>query len=406
MAAVTAPRTRTNAGLVTLLIAYAGFVVLGLPDGLLGVAWPSLRETFGVSLDAMGLLLLPATLAYMLISTLSGRLIGAWGIGAFLLAGAAVRGLGLLAFAIAPSWGLLLLVQFTTGLGTGAIDSGFNTYVATNYSAGRLSWLHAAFGVGATIGPLIMTALLKATGAWQGGYLLVGVLQLVTAGVILVTLGQWRIKTTNGHDGQPVRTAPARATMLIPAVWLAVLVFFMYTGVEVTGGNWTYSLFTESPQRLIDPLVAGPWISLYWGSLTVGRFLTGIIVGRLGEVRLLRLSMIGAVLGALLVTIPAGMSAAFVSLAGIALLGFAQAAIFPTLIAITPARFGVEHAANAIGFQIAAAGLGVAILPGLAGVLARGISLEVVGPFMAVVALLMFALFEVGIRVAPPKTSP
>jgi fucose permease len=341
---------------------------------------------------------LPGTLAYMLASSLSGRLIGSYGIGAFLLVGALVRGLGILGLALAPTWGLLLLVMFVAGLGTGVIDSGMNTFVATNYSAGRLSWLHACFGLGATFTPLIMTAILESSGPWQGGYVLVAVLQLLLAGAIVVTYRRWRINAPlDESNGQPTKAAPARATLLIPAVGLAILTFFMYTGVEVTGGNWTFTLFTEG--RMIPTAVAGPWISLYWGSLTIGRVLSGLIVERLGELRLLRVSLVGVVLGAALITVPSET----LSVAGMVLLGLAQAAIFPTLIAITPARFGAEHAANAIGFQIAAAGLGVAALPGLAGVLAQAIGLEVIGPFMGVAALIMFGLFEVGIRLAPPR---
>ena len=153
MAASTVSKRQVQVGLIPLLISYAGFVVLGMPDGILGMAWPSMQTTFSVPLDAMGLLLLPGTVAYMLSSALSGRLIGSYGIGAFLLVGAAVRGLGFLGVAIAPSWGLLLAVLFVAGLGTGVIDSGMNTFVATNYSAGRLSWLHACFGLGATFSP-------------------------------------------------------------------------------------------------------------------------------------------------------------------------------------------------------------------------------------------------------------
>jgi len=166
--------------------------------------------------------------------------------------------------------------------------------------------------------------------------------------------------------------------------------------MEITGGNWTYTLFTQA--RGIDPARAGTWVSLYWGSLTAGRILSGLIVNRLGEVRLLRWSMIGALIGAVLLAVR---GAAAINLAGLMLVGFALAAIFPTLISITPARFGAAHAANAIGFQIAAAGLGVALLPGLAGVLAGRIGLEVIAPFLIVIGLLQWGLYEIGLRQAP-----
>ncbi|MBN2469349.1 MAG: MFS transporter, partial [Anaerolineae bacterium] len=262
-----------------------------------------------------------------------------------------------------------------------------------------LSWLHACFGLGATIGPLIMTAILTASLGWQAGYLLVGGLQGVMAVVVLLFYRRWTLPG-NGGEGMPdVPSASAWATLRLPAVLFAILVFFMYTGVEVTGGNWTYTLWTEG--RGITETVAATWISIYWGSLTAGRIVTGLVVDRLGAVRILRWSLIGVVIGAALVTVQAIPAISFL---GLALVGFAAAAIFPTMIAIVPERFGVVHAPNVIGFQIGAAGLGYALVPGLAGVLAARVGLEVVGPYMAGVGLLMWLFFEASLRRAPVKS--
>jgi fucose permease len=387
---------RQQAGLATLLVTYISFVLLGLPDGLLGVAWPSMRAMYGVPLEYLGLLLLPGTAGYILTSALSGRLIAWRGIGAYLVVGVLLRTVGLLGFVTAPTWTLLLVANLVAGLGTGAIDAGMNTYVAANYSAGRLSWLHACFGLGATVGPLIMTGLLSAGRPWQGGYLLVAVLHGLLVLLLLAYFRRWQMPGTGG-EGQPdIPHAPVWATLRIPAVVLAVVVFFLYTGVEVTGGNWAYTLWTEG--RGIDPTVAGTWISLYWGALTFGRIITGIIVDRVGAVRLLRWSMVGVVIGAALVAVRITPAVSFL---GLALVGLAEASIFPTMIAIVPERFGPAHGPNVIGFQIGAAGLGVAVVPGLAGVLAGRIGLEIVGPYMIGAALLMWVFFEATIRRAP-----
>jgi fucose permease len=400
MAAAVSTR-RAGAGLGALLIAYGAFILLGMPDGMLGVAWPSMQETFTVPLEALGALLLPGTIAYMLMSAISGRFIARWGLGVFLVAGTIFRTMGILGYAAVPTWTLLLALNFVNGIGTGAIDTGFNTYVATNHSAGRLSWLHACFGLGATISPLIMTAILEMGQAWRTGYMLLAVLQAVLIVVVLSAFRFWRLNAPTNGDGEPeVPVASARATLSHPAILIAILTFFVYVGVEVTGGNWTYTLFTEG--RGIPTATAGTWISVYWGSLTVGRILSGLVIDRLGPVRILRLSMIGAVFGSALVAVNVA-GAPLISFLGLALTGFSLAAIFPTLIAITPARFGAEHAANAIGFQIGAAGLGFAALPGLAGILAARVGLEIIGPYMVVASLIQWALYEVGIRVAPAQ---
>lgn len=396
MTAITAKRQ--PAGLAALLVTYTGFILLGLPDGLLGVAWPSMREMYGVPLEAFGVLLLPSMLGYMITSAISGRLIAWRGIGTFLLVGSVLRTVGLLGFALAPTWELLLVAHLIFGIGNGGVDTGFNTFVASNYSAGRLSWLHACFGLGATIGPLLMTAILTASLGWQAGYLLVGGLQTGMALVVILFLRQWTLPG-NGGEGMPdVPSASAWATLRLPAVLFAILVFFMYTGVEVTGGTWTYTLWTEG--RGITETIAATWISIYWGSLTAGRIVTGLVVDRLGAVRILRWSLIGVVIGAALVTVQ---TVSVISFLGLALIGFGGAAIFPTMIAIVPERFGVVHAPNVIGFQIGAAGLGYALVPGLAGVLAARVGLEVVGPYMAAAGLLMWLFFEASLRHAPVK---
>ncbi|GAB4575962.1 MAG: MFS transporter [Anaerolineae bacterium] len=393
---VAASRPR-QASLLPLVIMYSGFVLLGLPDGMLGVAWPSMRTTFDVPLEAFGALLLPGMVGFMLTSLFSGRLITGWGLGTFLVVGAAIRTAGLLGIALAPGWAFLLAANLLVGIGSGVADAGYNTFVASHYSAGRLSWLHACFGLGATAGPLIMTRLLAMNASWQTGYLVAMGLQGVILLLLIVFYRLWWLPGNGATPDSPnIPAASPWATLRIPAVLLAIGVYFMYTGVEVTGGNLTYTLWTEG--RGIDLAVAGTWISIYWGALTVGRIVSGIVVDRLGAVRLLRWSLLGVAIGAVLVAVR---EMPLVSFLGLTLVGFAEASIFPTMIAIVPERFGAAHAPNVIGFQIAAAGLGYALVPGLAGVLAARVGLEIVGPYLLLVGLIMWVLFEVGIRRTP-----
>ena len=178
-------------------------------------------------------------------------------------------------------------------------------------------------------------------------------------------------------------------TLRLPVVWVGVLLFFVFTGVEGTAGQWPYTLFTEG--RGVDPSSAGWWVSVYWGSLTVGRILFGFVVGRLGVVTSSRLGMLGMTVGSALVWWRAS---GVLSFLGLALIGFSLAPLFPLLISDTPRRVGGAHAPNTIGFQVAAAGLGIALLPGLAGVLAENLGLETVGPFLFVTSAVTLLLHE------------
>lgn len=368
-------------------LAYAAFISLGLPDGLTGVAWPSIRATFGLSLDALGALIGSATVGYMLSSFSSGRILARIGVGWLLVLSCLATALSLLGYGLAPAWVVMVALGLLAGLGAGAIDAGLNTYAAEQFSARTMSWLHASFGLGAATGPLLMSGVLSAGQPWRLGYLIVGVAQLLLAACFAFTRHEWRAH----HDeaqAAPAASAPLAASLRLPAAWLSILLFFLYTGLEVAAGTWLYTLLTES--RGLRPAEAGLWVSAYWGSLTVGRVFSGAIVERLTVPTLLRLSMAGAVLGTLLIWVNLS---PWLALVGAVLLGFALAPMFPSFMTLTPARMGPAHAANTIGFQVAAAMLGGAALVGGFGLLAERVGLEALGPFLVVTAGLLVAVF-------------
>jgi fucose permease len=182
-------------------------------------------------------------------------------------------------------------------------------------------------------------------------------------------------------------------TLRLPMLWTSIAMFFMFTGVETATGQWTFSLLTEA--RSIDADIAGFWTSVYWGGLTVGRILFGPVAERVGIDRLSRLAILGLMCGAVLIWWNAAGLSSFL---GLVLMGLSMASLFPLAISATPKRVGTKHAANAIGFQIAAAGLGFALLPALAGVLAENVSLEIIGPFLLAASVVMFLLHEVVAR--------
>ena len=355
-------------------IAYAGFVFIGLTGALLGVAWPSIRGTFGLSLDAVGTLLMVSTVGSLLASFSSGPVVSRTGPGTFLMVSSLMAGVGLLGYSFAPAWWLMVLCGLLVGMGVGAIDAGLNTYFAQHHSASLMNWLHACYGLGAAIGPAVMTAVFKAGLSWRWGYGATGILLGLLGVGFGLTLKRWQGSTQTTAEAEsdlPVGKVGVADTLRMPVVWLSVALFFMYAGVEGAAGQWPYSLFTEV--RSVAVSTAGLWVSIYWGSLTVGRMLFGVVVGRLGVVPLLRLSILGVVCGAGLVWWNVTELLGFL---GLALMGLALAPIFPLLVSGTPKRVGAAHAANSIGFQVGAAGLGLGALPALAGVLAGSFGLE------------------------------
>ncbi len=382
--------------LALVLMAYAIFIALGVPDGMLGVAWPSMQTTFDVALGQMGVLLLATTLGFMVTSFSSGRLITKLGIANLLIVSLLVRGLSLAGMGLAPSWWALVGAAFCFGIGSGAIDAGMNTYFAMNLSPRLMNWLHACFGLGATFGPLLMTALLSAGIVWRWGYVILAAFHAVLAVWVLVRAGDWKPRPAATAAAPPLPAAHRsyRSTLRRWIVWVNIALFFFYTGTEVGAGNWAFTLFTEG--RAVSVAVAGFWVSFYWGSFTFGRFVFGIFADRINVVNAIRTMILLAIAGA---TLMWWNPIEWLSFAGLALLGFALAPVFPLLISSTPSRLGLADATNAIGFQVGAASFGIAILPGLAGALAERTSIEVVPPFLITTAAIMFVLHEIAVRV-------
>lgn len=375
-------------------IAYVSFIGLGLSAGMLGVAWPSVQGSFILRPEAMGSLLVAETTGYLLASFCSGPVIARIGVGKLLLASAVLRVVGLLGYGLAPSWWLMVLLGLFTGLGGGTVDAGLNTYFAANHGTTLMNWLHASFGVGATLGPILMRGVSNLGRSWRWGYVIVGLLHALIALGFGLTLRRWLLaKPQVAEPDAPEGRVRAVDTLRFPTVWASIAMFFMFTGVETATGHWTYSLLTKA--RSVDADIAGFWTSVYWGGLTVGRILFGSVAERVGIDRLSRLAILGLMCGAGLIWWNA---AGFSSFLGLALMGLSMASLFPLAVSATPKRVGTEHAANAIGFQIAAAGLGFALLPGLAGVLAANVGLEVIGPFLLTASVVTFLLHEIVAR--------
>jgi fucose permease len=380
-----------------ILLAFIAFVALGLPDGLLGVGWPSIRTGFSVPLDAIGMLLIASVTGYMTSSFISGFLISRIGVGRVLAASCLLTGLALIGYTFIPQWWMMVFLGMFAGLGAGAIDAGLNTYVAANFGEGLMQWLHACWGVGITIGPIIMTLGLTALNTWRFGYRVVGGFQIVLAVGFVLTLAMWNRKNApSAGDAEKRLTdykTPLPETLREPRVWLSMGLFFLYVGAESSLGIWTYSLLTES--RGVSLMLAGFLAGSYWLTFTIGRFAAGLIAKRVGVNKLVLGGLVGALLGAvLLIWNPSEMS----NLLAVAVIGFSIAPIFPAMMSGTKTRVGDRYAANTIGMQIAATGFGTAVIPGLMGVLARQISLEVIPVCLLAVYSGLFGVYILAIK--------
>ena len=366
-----------------LALAYVGFLSLGLPDGLLGVAWPAMRGRFALPQGALGGLLATATAGYVAASFAAGWLLRRMRIGGLLALSCLATALSMLGYASAPAWLAVVAWGTLAGLGAGAIDAGINAYVASQHSARTVNWLHACYGIGAAAGPALMSAVLMRGLGWERGYLLVGGAQLALAAAFAATYGRWPPIVARAQELPNVPTGEnLRATLRLPSARWGSAAFFVYTGIEAGAGAWSYSLFTLS--RGFPMQVAAFWVSAFWIGLTAGRVLAGAVAHAIPAERILRLALFALVAGGALVWLAPIRGA---ELVGLALVGLACGPIFPTLIATTPRRVGAGHAGNAVGVQIAAAALGQSTLPAALGLLAGAFGLEVIGPCLAVAAL-------------------
>jgi fucose permease len=396
-------KRQSKLGLV--LLAFIAFVALGLPDGLLGVGWPSIRADFTVPLDAIGLFLIAAVAGYMTSSFLSGVLLARMGVGRMLAASCLLTALAMIGYTLAPQWWTMVLLGVFAGLGAGAIDAGLNTYVAAHFGEGLMQWLHASWGVGITLGPIIMTLGLTNFDTWRFGYQVVGGFQIALAICFALTMAMWSQKDAPSEGEAEKRLTdyqtPMRETVRQPQVWLGVALFFLYVGAETSLGTWTYTLLTES--RGVDETLAGFFAGSYWLTFTIGRILAGLFVKRVGVNKLVLGGLVGALLGAALL---AWNPSELANVIAVALIGLSIAPIFPAMMSGTSTRVGDHFAANTIGMQMTATGFGTAVIPGLMGVLARRVSLEIIPVCLLVVYAGLLGVYLLALNTRKVQSAP
>ena len=397
----TTVKTSTAPKVGLILLVFMAFVALGMPDGLLGVAWPSIRTDFGQALDALTPFMFAATAGYLVSAFFSGKIISKMGVGWVLAASCGLTGLGLLCYSVISAMWMMVVLGVIGGLGAGTIDAGLNTYVASNFKERQMQWLHACYGIGVTLGPIIMTAGLTYFNSWRLGYVVVGVAQLLLAASFVSSIKMWKAQKSNPDDETKKLTdydTSLRKTLRKPMVWLSFLLFFIYTGCEIALGVWVYSLLTEA--RGVAPAVAGLMTGSYWVSFTIGRILAGFYAKHMKVRTILFIAMFSALAGSILLLLNINNA---ISVVGVGLIGFAIAPIFPAMVSDTSRRVGDKYAANTIGIQLAGAGLGGAVISSTIGILAARLSLEAIPWAMVINFSLLIILFTLSLAGSRPK---
>ena len=394
-----------------LLVIYAAFISLGLPDGLLGVAWPVMHVEYDVPVSLAGLVSMTISANTIISSVLSGRVLKRFGTGRVTFVSVLMTATALLGYAAAPSFIWLVLMAFPLGLGAGSVDAGLNDYVAKNYEARHMSWLHSFWGVGALTGPVIISQLVARGDSWRNGYLTVAIIQFALVALLFATLPLWdkvaRLKRkpdaeTNYEplDVTPApieterRSAASRAKgifspLRIRGVKPVLVVFLFYCGLEATMGLWGSTFLIRV--KGIDVATAAAWVSLYYGSITAGRFISGFVTMRMSSKALIRSGEIAILLGVLGLLLP--LPDVF-SMISFILIGLGCAPIFPSMLHETPARFGDADAQNIMGFQMAVAYVGTSLLPPIFGAIASVTSFELFPVFLVAYITLMLVNSE------------
>ncbi|MBE6678918.1 MAG: MFS transporter [Ruminococcaceae bacterium] len=374
--------------MVTLLISiiYIAFISLGLPDSLLGSAWPTLHTALSVPLSYAGIVSAIITGGTIVSSLLSDRVTRRFGTGLVTAGSTLLTAAALLGFSLSDKFFMLCIFAVPYGIGAGAIDAALNNYVAIHYSARHMSWLHCMWGVGASISPYIMSFALGTARGWQGGYFSVSVIQFSLTAFLFLSLGLWK---KSESAGEKTKKRPREKNVFkIKGVVSVLITFFGYCALESTAGLWASSYLVEV--RGIDAAVAARFAALFYMGITFGRFLCGFVADRLGDKTLIRvgLSVIGA--GILCLALPMELCAKI----GLCIVGIGCAPIYPSVIHSTPHTFGEENSQKIIGLQMASAYTGSALMPPLFGALTELLPMAIYPLYLALFACLMIIMSE------------
>jgi len=360
----------------------ASFVLLGMPMAAMGVAWPSAADDLGRVLADLGFITFAYGAGYTVSTLASGELTRRFSTGPLLVAASLAAAASLAVFATSSAWFPFLVAAFMVGLAGGLLDAGVNTYVAVHRGARAMGIIHTGFGIGSTLGPLLVTLLISVGWSWRVAFLALAVAELILALAFMATVNALE---SNERESGPRPSVGQNGLVLA----LSLTVFFLYAGIAAGTGAWSYSLLTEG--RGISTGVAGVAVAAYWGGVTAGRAALGIFGNRIEPNRMLTMSAIGTVASLALLWIA---PTPWLGIVGLVASGLSHGFVFPLEVLLTPQRFGAGFTPWAVGYEIAAANVGVAVLSGGIGLLVGAMGIGIVAPALVVLAVLLWAAIE------------
>jgi fucose permease len=372
-------------GLILVALGLSAFALFGMRDGAVGVAWPSIRAHFDQPLSALGLLLVVSLAGYLIASVGSGRLLERVPAGSQLITASCSAALGVLAFAVSADWVMLIAGSCLLGVANGIVDVNVNAYIALRQSVGTVNLVHAGWGVGTTLGPLVVTASLALSGSWRLAYLVLLGFEMLLLGGFVMTRRLWDASmagTNRARELVPPMTRTPR-TALLPTLVL----FFTYAGLELATGQWAFTFLVSG--HGVTTTSAGLAVAAYWGALTTGRLAASTLGPRFTATRLLDVCLGVIAVGYLAILAYPNL---LVTTCGLAITGVGLGPIFPTLVSLTPRRVGSDRTSAVMGYQLSAAALGGAGLSALVGVALQRFGSASLGTILVLGAVVVIAV--------------
>jgi fucose permease len=375
-----------------LALIYLAFISLGLPDTILGSAWPAMYPALDVPVSYAGIISMIIAGCTIISSLKANRVISKFGTGLVTAVSVLMTAVALMGFSLSNAFWMLCVWALPYGLGAGAVDAGLNNFVALHYASKHMSWLHCFWGVGAALGPNIMSYSLTVKNSWERGYATIGILQIILTVVLLFSLPVWRRKEERERDRQTSRPKHVKIheRLSIIGVKQAMLAFFGYCALESTTGLWASSYLVLYWGIGVE--AAARWASLFYLGITLGRFLNGFVTDRLGNRNMIRIGLLIITVGLLAVILPIPVD--LVPLVGLILIGLGCAPIYPCIMHETPRNFGLENSQAIIGLQMASANAGTTFMPLIFGFLANHLSIALYPAYLSLFLVLMFLMTE------------
>ena len=367
---------------------YLSFISLGLPDGLLGAAWPTMYPMFGVDVSASGIVFMIISAGTVVSSLFSDATTTRFGPGKVTAVSVAMTAAALFGFSISSSFSMLCLWAIPYGLGAGGVDASLNNYVALHYESRHMSWLHCMWGIGATVGPYIMGAVLSGGGMWNGGYRIIGSIQLILVVILFLSQRIWKQSAASeGPDGH--KALKLKEVVAISGAKEIMFAFFCYCALEQTAGLWAASYLVLN--RGISAETAAAFAGLFFLGITLGRFFNGFLAMKLSDDTMIYMGFTIIALGIALLLLPLGNIPALI---GFVVVGLGCAPVYPCIIHSTPAHFGAENSQALVGVQMASAYVGISLMPPLFGLIAEHISIRLFPWYLLALLALMAAMYR------------